>query len=68
MHICTECKHTELKYCEQCDKVYCKCGKEWGGVTPYLYYQPFTYPGTTTVSHDTCDAPGDTANGLCSHT
>ena len=59
MHICTECKHTELKYCPQCDKVYCKCGKEWGGL-PYLYCQPycepyyptwpnpFTYDGTTT--------------------
>jgi len=29
MHIHSKCNH-ELKYCEQCDIVYCeKCNKEW---------------------------------------
>ncbi|KKN06252.1 hypothetical protein LCGC14_1079130 [marine sediment metagenome] len=62
MHKCTGCKHTELKYCEQCDKVYCKCGREWGDL-PYLYYQPFTHDTTTTIPYDTCDV----TDTVCTH-
>jgi hypothetical protein len=29
MHKC-DCLHEEVKYCLECDKVYCEsCGKEW---------------------------------------
>ena len=51
MH-CHHCEH-ELKYCVQCDVVYCgKCGREWGKsfyaypYWNYRYYVP-TWTGAS---------------------
>ena len=45
MHTHLKCNH-KLKYCEQCDTVYCeKCSREWKKETINFTY---TQPGTST--------------------
>ena len=43
MHTHSKCSH-KLKYCEQCDTVYCeKCSREWKKeVSNWTYTQPGT--------------------------
>ena len=58
MHRC-ECKHVELRYCKECDKVYCSCGKEWGEKV-YMHYGT-TYDGVIAEKLCDCISPGVTA-------
>ena len=49
MHRC-ECNHVELRYCSKCDKVYCTCGKEWGGDCGVQWNWTYELPATMTTS------------------
>jgi hypothetical protein len=59
MHEHAECEH-ELKYCKQCDIVYCeKCSKEW--IKKVLYNS-----GDTWIYHE--NPPYKISYGTHSHT
>ncbi len=62
MHDCETkvCNHKEVKYCNKCQKVHCKCGKVWGekeyvypqydsNTVPVFFSPPIPYCGTTTA-------------------
>ncbi len=71
------CLHEHLKYCDQCDVVYCvNCGQEWGHYRWYPIVTHTIYPdnspiwtvnpittGTTTVK----DTSTGTQANICSH-
>lgn len=49
MHDCCkqECKHTNVKFCSKCLKVYCvDCGREWEDKCMLNHFWPY-YEGTT---------------------
>jgi hypothetical protein len=50
------CEHN-LKYCRQCDVVYCtKCGREWGGYDHQHFYPYNPYiPWNTTDGNFLCN-------------
>jgi hypothetical protein len=50
-HCNHDCKHENVKFCDKCQKVYCKdCGKEWPQIVP-CYNPMIIYEGEKTVPY-----------------